>query len=405
MNTFEETFQKVTEPLAPLATKSVEELEEDAELGRLAEEALANGGKTVTVTLEELCTETIAFSAVKQTGSEVESFAETKLKEMNMLEQQTPAMESEAALDETFALAADPVVEGGRGKVADFTHIDDSPFIQVDIPGAAEAALVGGQTLNTPLESETDFLLQGKNAEVLNQSIEQLQAGQVMEKELIEEPEEVLAAIEKGREEMNDPNTEVERTEVKVAHIGSPTNLGLGAAALLAAGLATPKETATEDNGLVEQPVPGNLPDRPFMSNAERKRRAALEHNANIKPGKFVIVQMRPEGLKLRLEILHLTNREVQLSKKCGNFAIFTKNTAVSASRINYLPTAQHMNRSMINPQVLDWILDQLDENTAFEIRNNRMTDKTPRKFVIEKTEAEWKFKGFNVRNNNLIIA
>lgn len=291
-----------------------------------------------------------------------------------------------------------------RGNNGVTTPVDESPFVK-DMP-------------------ETEYLNQGSNAERLEESIAQIKAGETQEHALDETfalpgdnpiqveipgaeeaalaggvddeetPQYILDQIDQSRTEMQDPNAEVVRTNVVVLGAGGGQS---AAAALLNSGLAARKEEP-----VVEQPKPGNLPNRKTMSNSEKKRRAAQEHNSRIRPNTFVIVKFRPKGLKMRLELLEMTQRAVDISKETGMFAIYSKNLAVSMPRIKFLAAAQQMKRSNVNQETLDWLLDQIGETAAYEVRTNRLSDHTPRSFEIEKTAGEWTAKGFFVVHDQI---
>lgn len=139
------------------------------------------------------------------------------------------------------------------------------------------------------------------------------------------------------------------------------------------------------------------------LSSAEKKRRAAEQHNQEMRSkGKLCVVKFRTTGLTMRYEILTMSNRAINVQKDRGIFAIYTLNSAVAAPRLNILPYAQTNNHSLINQVTLDWLLDQLGETYAFEIRSGRIQDTTPRKFEITLSEAEWIAKGFYVNNGNV---
>lgn len=196
-----------------------------------------------------------------------------------------------------------------------------------------------------------------------------------------------------GAEEAALSGEEPKETKVAVLGVPSPNS---GAAALINAGLASANETT-------EQPKPGNLPNL-FLSNAERKRRAAADHNARIKPHKFTLVQMRANGLTIRLDVKRMTQREVTDSKTCGYFVVYSKNSVASARRIAHLPIAQHHKSNLFDPVLLDWILDQADETVAFEIRNGRLPANQQPTLYVTKSEAEWKAKGFDVLNGQIVL-
>lgn len=199
-----------------------------------------------------------------------------------------------------------------------------------------------------------------------------------------------------GAEEAALSGEEHKETKVVVLGVPSPNS---GAAALINAGLASTKES----NETTEQPKPGNLPYL-FLSNAERKRRAAADHNARIKPHKFTLVQMRANGLTIRLDVKRMTQREVTDSKACGYFVVYSKNSVASARRIAHLPIAQHHKSNLFDPVLLDWILDQADETVAFEIRNGRLPANQQPTLYVTKSEAEWKAKGFDVLNGQIVL-
>lgn len=185
--------------------------------------------------------------------------------------------------------------------------------------------------------------------------------------------------------------------EKRIALIGGAATPSL--AALTATnqffGQKQAEEAKAED---VPTPLVGNE-----LSSAEKKRRAAEQHNQEMRSkGKLCVVKFRTSGLTMRYEILTMSNRAINVQKDRGIFAIYTLNSAVAAPRLNILPYAQTHNQSMINQVTLDWLIDQLGETVAFELRSGRILDTTPRKFEVTLSEAEWVAKGFYVNNGNV---
>lgn len=137
-------------------------------------------------------------------------------------------------------------------------------------------------------------------------------------------------------------------------------------------------------------------------SKSQRKKRLAAEHNAKINPNKLTVVKFRPRGLSMTLELLQVSPREIEVSKDRGDFAFYTTKSAHSAPAMRQIGSYIRMNRSTLNALSLDWLLDQIGENAAFEVRNGRLRPSTPLSYTFEKTEAEWLAKGFTVRDGNV---
>lgn len=140
-------------------------------------------------------------------------------------------------------------------------------------------------------------------------------------------------------------------------------------------------------------------------SNSQRKKRLAEEHNAKLNNNKVAIVKFRTFGLKMQIEILQVTNRQAQLSHERGNYAVYTTKSAVSTTRMDHLAYAQRMNRSTLSGPTLDWLLDQIGETNAFEVRSGRLRTATPLKYTIDKTKEEWIAKGFFVIDGEVKFA
>lgn len=169
-------------------------------------------------------------------------------------------------------------------------------------------------------------------------------------------------------------------------------------AALTAAGTGFFGSQPTEQK--TETPVP---PTGNVLSKAEKKRQAAIQHNEQQRAKHNILVcKYRTNGLTVRLEILAMSNRAANMDKTRGMFAVYTINSATAASRINYLPWAQHRGESIVNQVTLDWLLDQIGETYAFEVRTGRIQPNTPRKFEITKTAEEWIAKGFYVKDGTV---
>lgn len=189
---------------------------------------------------------------------------------------------------------------------------------------------------------------------------------------------------------------------------GSVSNTNEKRVAIIGAGaganIATFIDVASLPTREETQPEASETPNKDFNeSNSQRKKRLAQQHNAAYKGNKIIVVKLRTQGLGVRLELMALTNRQIQTSKERGLFAIYTVNSAVAAPRLCELPIRQYHNKSLINQVTLDWLLDQLDENVAFEIRSGRIDlEKSGTKQVISKTADEWIAKGFYIRNGEV---
>lgn len=209
-----------------------------------------------------------------------------------------------------------------------------------------------------------------------------------------------------GKSEMSHEVTiEIPGVE-EATEAGNPERVGIlghsGSAGSVAAALVNQATKVSEPHKHISIPLPSNL----MESNAQRKRRLAQKHNESINHNKILVVKLRTKGLGIRLEVLRMSNREINLNKERGIFAVYTVNSAVAASSINRLPFSQYKGASIINHITLDWLLDQLGETDAFEIRSGRLNTQTGKtKFVVTKSEEEWLAKGFYVVGGEVKIA
>lgn len=340
-------------------------------------------------------------------------------------------------LDQTFAQAA------GRGYIADIIHVDESPFVpEEQIKGDESYALkcddnlVIGDSMqvmaaNTGAVEPIQIVDHAFTAKQVNDRIGAPEEEAALDEsfalpgddEVIDEnhpawpvgqecyPKEVqvlprsmgkTTTFEEDKQALRDQigdiqeklDTDVEKTTEKRAAI-----IGAGASSM--AGLLTAQanehfEASQEDTTKVKS--------TPLTSEtkSQRKKRLAAEHNAQINGNKLAIVKLRTIGLSVLIEVLEMSNREVNLSKERGTFVVYTTKSAVSATRLCYLPYAQHHKQTTINAITLDWLLDQIGETEAFEIRSGRLRPSTPLKYTVTKTQEEWLAKGFMIVNGEV---
>lgn len=274
-----------------------------------------------------------------------------------------------------------------RGNNGITTPLDESPFIN----GEVEDECVGDETY--ALLSDRPPVFSPKNESVFDSD----------EKFNDYLEERVTTKGNVDMQQMNDIKVDIPGAEeaalageARVGIIGHPGNVGL-----VAATLVDHPTSVSESPNLNSIALPSNVKE----SNSQRKRRLAQKRNESINANKVLVVKFRPQGLNIRLEVLAMSNREANLNKQRGVFAVYTVNSAVATSRIDHLPYAQHKNQSMISQNTLDWLLDQIGETEAFEIRSGRLNLQTSKtKFVVTKSKEEWIAKGFHVINNEVKI-
>lgn len=309
-------------------------------------------------------------------------------------------------LDQTFAQVA------GRGHTPHITRVDESPFVpEEQIKGDESYALKCG-----------DNLVVGDSMQVMAADTGATEPTQIVDhaftacqvNDRVGTPEEEAALDESFAlpgDEVIDENhpawpvgQECYPKEIQLLDTEKPTEkrVGIiGAGAPSMAGLLTAQanehfEASQEDASKVKS--------TPLTSEtkSQRKKRLAAEHNAQINGNKLAIVKLRTIGLSVLIEVLEMSNREVNLSKERGTFVVYTTKSAVSATRLCYLPYAQHHKQSTINAITLDWLLDQIGETEAFEIRSGRLRPSTPLKYTVTKTQEEWLAKGFMIVNGEV---
>lgn len=180
--------------------------------------------------------------------------------------------------------------------------------------------------------------------------------------------------------------------KVAILGVGAPSIAAMTANANQYFGAQQAKEAETKD-----------VTPAPVLSKAQKKKQAAIAYNEEQRMKHNVLIcKYRTSGLTVRLEILTMSNRAAHQDRTKGMFATYTINSAIAASKVCYLPWQQQNNQSIINQVTLDWLLDQIGETYAFEVRTGRIQPNTPRKFEITKTAEEWIAKGFYVHNGEV---
>ena len=264
-----------------------------------------------------------------------------------------------------------PAQVSGRGHTPGITHLDESPFV-------SEKEVEGDVTYS--ISVQTPVIIPDDATEA--------------------EEDAILGAVADSREgqeqiRVNIEDLGTEDTDKVSQKVGV---IGVGSGALSFA------QAVNARNRLPQEDVEVKLPTPKHESNSQRKKRLAEEHNAKINPNKYAIVKFRTFGLKVQLEVLELGARAVLNARDRGLFVIYTTKSANSSGMLCTLPTYQHHNKSTVNPVTLDWLLDQVGETNAFEIRTGRLRASTPLKYTIDKTEAEWVAKGFYIHEGEVQI-
>jgi hypothetical protein len=342
----------------------------------------------------------VEFTAVKQ--EDPDGFCEAKLAELVVLVPEAsipaldglPPVESECAGDETDALVADDVVENVKLNALcnacvdqDAVYVDTDKFFDPEYPEDAPL----------PVLVKDDETKVGRGMTNPEAFVEHLTGFSIDndEKHLPDESSFVTPVEIPGIKEAAEAGEVIKEGGIPQSAIMVGAGSSYFGGAMAVAAAHQHKQDAEEPTEFV--PPTGNA-----LSNSERKRQAAEEHNARLNRNKVTVVKIRILGKKVQLEVIRVTNRQVNLSREKGLFAVYTLNTAISGPALNQLPVRQHHNKSSVSPVLLDWLLDQIGETEAFEIRSGRITPETKRKFVIEHDDATWVAKGFHIFNDKL---
>ena len=325
----------------------------------------------------------IPFTATTQSGDEVKAFAEKTIAETNGVThwgEPTPL-----PADSAIAKAATDNV------VQDVAKLANEAF--VDLPEQWE-------TTEVPLvePKEEDFLTEDEylGALATYRLATQKRVKVDLENEAADDESFALSAEGTFEAKVEIPGVEeaAKAGEGKVAilGVGAPSIAAMTANANQYFGAQQAKEAEAKD-----------VTPAPVLSKAQKKKQAAIAYNEEQRMKHNVLIcKYRTSGLTVRLEILTMSNRAAHQDRTKGMFATYTINSAIAASKVCYLPWQQQNNQSIINQVTLDWLLDQIGETYAFEVRTGRIQPNTPRKFEITKTAEEWIAKGFYVHNGEV---
>lgn len=287
--------------------------------------------------------------------------------------------ETEAAGDETFALAGDPPTPNeGRGVTDAVSHIDCSGLAA---PWTKVITLPLGQHL---IHCETG---------------EQLSA------------EETKKMYEQAQQEYVDATQpETPRKTTTVATIGAGPSLGHAFAAGMGAQVIEKVKEAVDAPAVEKEYGPGETKPQPD-SKAQWKKRKAEEHNnrhkANMSrvehPYPVLSVRVNDQSREIIVDVKQCTASHINNDAKLGKYIMCTPTRAWGATRMKLLPRAnQNMlgGGKALTPAFCDFIIGLLDETVGFEVRHNRLRAENAKSYRFQIEEHIWVKEGFATETN-----
>lgn len=371
-----------------LSVEETEEVTEDLELGALADERLKDGVRVP----------------------------------MQITDEGIVPKEPECAGDESYALKADLSVPRERDEStmdvathltpSDFTneqlnvyigadpsrliHCNDGHVVELPTGELVRVAATVNTIIGTDGETTTNvsyrFLTQteelnlGNNRTHLERSIAQVEAGETVDGVMTETgfvPVDTDPADKIGRNSLSGSMP---------SHADKVAILGTGAQSAIAALAATGRGKTVSGAGMSASVTP----------KVDRKAEAK-EHNealAQMPPTTYPIVKVRIDGFNVRCEILELTWRQMENDHKLGKYIVARPNQQWAARRISGISARSAVSgetsSDILGGPLAGLVMKQMDETTAFEIRYNRLSSTTPRKFTLEIPREVWVAAGYN---------
>lgn len=142
------------------------------------------------------------------------------------------------------------------------------------------------------------------------------------------------------------------------------------------------------------------------LTKAQQKKEDVMRHNAHVHSvadRKQAIAKFTSKGETVIIELLLLTPGQILSNTKTGRFAIFTPNRVITATKICFLPNSWN-NMSTIKMNLSDasinFLINQLGETIAFEMRNNRLAAEHVKRHSITLPRETWLAHGFEFNSS-----
>lgn len=213
----------------------------------------------------------------------------------------------------------------------------------------------------------------------------------------------------------NDPTKETITDVEKVANDGSdgfgikPSKVGIigaggsnaGTMAVLAANTGAKEPTKITQ----EKETRFKDPDAP-LNKSQRKKEDALLHNKTVNASadrKQVVAKFTSKGDTVIIELVALTPGQILNDTKTGRYAIFTPNRVITATKICFLPNSWKGMQTLkmnLTDSSINYLIDQLGEVIAFELRNNRVAKEHLKRHYIKQSPEVWIAKGFQYNSS-----